>query len=181
MTAGYFALYARTYSFCVAVALKTVRSCRKSAAPMKEAGADTGNAMMNEKHRLIRPVLAGAVLLASLSALRAEDKFPAREMLSSCQPILDSAKTAKSLDELELENTFTSGTCWGAFLSVQQFVITRVKGGKNTMLQTCVPPETTLVQIIQVFDLFVRSNPKRQDEPFTKVAIAALRSAFPCK
>ena len=49
------------------------------------------------------------------------------------------------------------------------------------MLQTCVPPEITLVQIIQVFDLFVRSNPKRQDEPFTKVAIAALRSAFPCK
>ena len=137
---------------------------------------------MNEKRRRISsPLLAGAVLLASLSALRAEDKFPAGEMLASCQPILDSAKTAKNLDELELENTFTSGTCWGAFLSIQQFIVTRVEGGKNTMLQTCVPPETTLVQIIQVFDLFVRSNPKRQDEPFTKVAIAALRSAFPCK
>ena len=148
---------------------------------MKEAGAGMGNSMMNEKRRWISPLLAGAVLLASLSALRAEDKFPAGGMLSSCRPILDSAKTAKNLDELELDNTFTSGTCWGAFLSIQQFVVTRVEGGKNTMLQTCVPPEITLVQIVQVFDLFVRSNPKRQDEPFTKVAIAALRSAFPCK
>ena len=127
---------------------------------------------MNEKRRWIGPLLAGAVLLASLSAVHAEDKYPASELLSSCQPILDSAKTAKNPDELELDNTFTSGTCWGAFLSIQQFIVTRVEGGKNTMLQTCVPPEITLVQIIQVFDLFVRSNPKRQDEPFTKVAIA---------
>ena len=68
--------------------------------------AGTGNSIMNGKRRRIGPLLAGAVLLASLSTLRAEDKFPAGEMLSSCQPILDSAKTAKNLDELDLENTF---------------------------------------------------------------------------
>ena len=120
-------------------------------------------------------------MLASLTTPRAEDKFSASEMLSTCQAILDAAKSTKNPDELELDNTFTSGSCWGAFLSVQQFIVTKVEGGKGTMLQICAPPETTLVQIIQVFDLFVRSNPKRQDEPFTKVAIAALRSAFPCK
>ncbi len=136
---------------------------------------------MNGKRRRIIPLLAGALLLASISAPRAEDQFSAGEMLSSCQAILNSAKTAKNLDELELDNTFTSGTCWGAFLSVQQFIVTKVEGSKNNMLQICAPPETTLVQIVQIFDLFVRSNPKRQGEPFTKVAIAALRSAFPCK
>ncbi len=137
--------------------------------------------MMHEKRRRIRALFAGAVLLASLTAPRAEDKLSAGEMLSNCQAILDSAKATKNQDELELDNTFTSGTCWGAFLSVQQFIVTKVEGGKSTILQTCVPPEATLVQVIQIFDLFVRSNPKRQDEPFTKVAIAALRSAFPCK
>ncbi len=137
--------------------------------------------MTHVKRGRIRILLAGAVLLASMTAPRAQEKFSAGEMLTSCQPILDAAKTAKNLDELELDNTFASGTCWGAFLSVQQFIVTKVEGGKNTILQVCTPPETTLVQIVQIFDLFVRSNPKRQDEPFTKVAIAALRSAFPCK
>ncbi len=136
---------------------------------------------MHKKRGRIRALLAGAILFASMMAPRAEDKFSANEMLSSCQAILDAAKAAKNQDELELDNTFTSGTCWGAFLSVQQFIVTKVEGGKSTILHTCVPPEATLLQIIQIFDLFVRSNPKRQDEPFTKVAIAALRSAFPCK
>jgi hypothetical protein len=137
--------------------------------------------MMHKKRGQIRALFAGAVLLASLAAPRAEDKFSAGEMLSSCQAIEESAKTANNLDELELDNSFTSGTCWGAFLSIQQFIVTKVEGGKTAILQICTPPETTLVQIIQIFDLFVRSNPKRQDEPFTKVAIAALRSAYPCK
>lgn len=137
--------------------------------------------MMDKKRGQIRALFAGAVLLASLTAPRAEDKFSAGEMLSSCQAIEDAAKTAKNLDELELDNSFASGTCWGAFLSIQQFIVTKVEGGKTGILQICTPPETTLVQIIQIFDLFVRSNPKRQDEPFTKVAIAALRSAYPCK
>ena len=136
--------------------------------------------MTHEKRGRIRNLFAVAVLLASFTAPRADDKFSASEMLASCQAILDSAKTAKNPNELELENTFTSGTCWGAFLGIQQFIVMRVEGG-NTILKICAPPETTLVQIIQIFDLFVQSNPERQDEPFTKVAIAALRSAFPCK
>jgi len=136
--------------------------------------------MTHEKRGRIRTLFAVAVLLASFTAPRADDKFSAGEMLASCQAILDSAKTAKNPNELELENTFTSGTCWGAFLGIQQFIVMRVEGG-NMILKICAPPKTTLVQIIQIFDLFVQSNPERQDEPFTKVAIAALRSAFPCK
>ena len=90
--------------------------------------------MMDKKRGQIRALFAGAVLLASLTAPRAEDKFSAGEMLSSCQAIEDSAKTAKNLDELELDNSFTSGTCWGAFLSIQQFIVTKVEGGKTGIL-----------------------------------------------
>ena len=137
--------------------------------------------MMHEKRGRLRGLLTAAILLASLTAPSAEEKFSAREMRSNCETILNAAKAAKNEDELELENTFTAGTCWGAFLSIQQFIVTKVEGERTTILKTCVPAEATLLQIIQVFDLFVRSNPKRQDEPFTKVAIAALRSAYPCK
>ena len=45
--------------------------------------------MMQKKRGQIRALFAGAVLLASLTAPRAEDKFSAGEMLSSCQAIED--------------------------------------------------------------------------------------------
>ncbi len=137
--------------------------------------------MMFGKRGLGRAVLVGAFLVASLSAPRCQEKFTAGEMQTSCKAVLDTAKAAKNADELELDNTFDSGTCWGAFLSIQQFIVTKVEGGKATILDVCTPPDLSLVQIIQIFDFFVRSNPKRKAEPFTKVAIAALRSAFPCK
>src|SRR6478752_1516652 len=102
--------------------------------------------MIDKKRGQIRALFAAAVLLAPLTAPRAEDKFSASELLSSCQAIEESAKTARNLDELELDNSFTSGTCWGAFLSIQQFIVTKVEGGKTGILQICTPPETTLVQ-----------------------------------
>jgi hypothetical protein len=113
--------------------------------------------------------------------LMAEDKYTAQEMLTDCQAIIESAKTSGNPEELELDNTFATGNCWGAFSSIQQIVATRKEGGKSTLLQICVPPDTTLLRIIQIFDLFARSNTERQGEPFTKVALAALRSAYPCK
>ena len=137
--------------------------------------------MTKRLRRRICALAVGAVLLMPHGALSADDKYSAGEMLADCEEIIHSAKSFKNTDELELENTFASGRCWGAFLSIQQIIVTKIEGSKDSLLQICAPADTTSLQIIEVFDLFVRSNTKREDEPFTKVAIAALRSAFPCK
>ncbi len=126
-------------------------------------------------------LIAASVFLFSFGALLAQDRYSAGEMMSDCSAIVQTAQSSGNPDELELDSTFASGTCWGAFLSLQQVAVTKMEGGKNTLLNLCVPRQTTLLQIIQVFYLFAQSNPKRSEEPFTKVAIAALRSAFPCK
>lgn len=125
-------------------------------------------------------LLLGAVFAVLSNPASAEDKFSAGEMAQSCEPVLAASKAAKNPDELELDNTFESGTCWGAFLGIQQFIVMKVEA-ENRLLNICAPSDLTLLQIVKIFDLFVRSNPTRQDEPFAKVAIAALRSAFPCK
>jgi hypothetical protein len=124
---------------------------------------------------------AGVVLLMSHGSVRAEDKYTAGDLFTDCQAIVQSSKGAGNAEELELDNTFATGACWGAFLSLQQIVVTKKEGGRNALLNLCVPQSATTLHMIQVFTLFLQSNPKRQDEPFTKVAIAALRSAYPCK
>jgi hypothetical protein len=137
---------------------------------------------MTQKQRRRRGALiAGLAFLFSSSIVHADDRYTAGDMLTDCQAIVQASKTAGNQDELELDNTFATGTCWGAFLSLQQFAVTKFEGGKSTLLHTCVPQNATLLQLIQVFYLFAKSNPERQQEPFTKVAVAALRSAFPCK
>jgi hypothetical protein len=137
--------------------------------------------MTQTKLPLSGALIAASIFLFSAGSPHAEDRYSAGEMLSDCQAIVQSSKSSGNADELELDDTFATGTCWGAFLSLQQVAVTRMEGGKNTLLNLCVPRDATLLQIIQVFHLFVQSNPARQKEPFTKVAIAALRSAFPCK
>jgi hypothetical protein len=137
--------------------------------------------MTKKQRRSGGALIAGLAFLLSGSVVHADDRYTAGDMLTDCQAIIEASKASGNPDELELDNTFATGTCWGAFLSLQQFAATRFEGGKNTLLRTCVPPDTTALRIIQVFYLFAQSNPGRQQEPFTKVAIAALRSAFPCK
>jgi hypothetical protein len=137
---------------------------------------------MTQKQRLrLGAFIAGLACLFFVSAVQADERYTAGDMLGDCQAIVQASKASGNQDELELDNTFSTGTCWGAFLSLQQFAVTKFEGGKNTLLRTCVPQNTTLVQIIQIFYIFAESNAERQQEPFTKVAIAALRSAFPCK
>jgi hypothetical protein len=137
--------------------------------------------MTQKNRRRLGALVAGLAFLFWGSAAYADDRYTAGDMLSDCQAIVQASKGSSNANELELDNSFTSGTCWGAFLSLQQFAATKFEGGRNTLLRTCVPQNATLVQIIQVFYLFAQSNPERQQEPFTKVAIAAMRSAFPCK
>jgi hypothetical protein len=136
------------------------------------------------RNRLLRTgaiLFAGALLqLASLQAAAAE-QYSAEEMLSECQSLLSSAKKTADPDAIELDNTFSTGSCWGAFLTIQQLVTIKMAGAKSTMFRVCVPEDTTLVQIIQIFDVYARRHPERQSEPFTIVAIAALHDAFRCR
>ncbi len=147
---------------------------------LKRSGETMDIHMTHNKRRRIGAAFTGALFLVSYGAF-AEDRYSAGEMLSDCQEVVDSVKVSKNSDELDLENTFASGRCWGAFLSLQQLVVTKIEGKNTSLLNICAPPETTSLQIIQDFVSFVQQNRRRQDEPFTKVALAALRSAFPCK
>jgi hypothetical protein len=128
------------------------------------------------------PVFVIAFLyLTAASAGLAQEKYTSKEMLADCQQIIRSTTKNGDSDNVELENDFPSGTCWGAFLSLQQLMVMKIEGSKSSLLQICAPPAATLVQLIRLFDVYARVNADIQNEPFTIAAISALRAAYPCK
>ena len=48
------------------------------------------------------------------------------------------------------------------------------------MFGICVPEDITLVQLIQLFDGYGKAHPGRESEPYTVVALSALRETFRC-
>jgi len=126
-------------------------------------------------------VLVIALLQPLLLREAAAQAYSAEEMLSQCQELLATAKGAADPDSIELDNTFATGTCWGAFLSIQQLATVKIAGTNNPLFRVCVPENTTLVRFIQLFDIYARRHPEREAEPFTIVALASLHEAFRCR
>jgi Rap1a immunity proteins len=149
--------------------------------PSSAAFKNSGNRnMLNWWQRIAAFFLACAVLQLVVATGAAAGPYSAADMLSECHALLATAKATADPDSVELENTFSTGACWGAFLSIQQFAVLRTAGAKEPMLHTCVPENTTLVQLIQVFDAYAREHPELDSEPFTVVALSALHEAFHC-
>jgi hypothetical protein len=136
--------------------------------------------MLNWWQRIAALFLAFAALQLSLACGASAEPYTAEEMASECQALLASAKATADPDAVELENTFSTGACWGAFLSIQQFVTLKVDGARSPMSRACVPEDITLVQFIQLFGSYTKAHPERDGEPFTVVALAAIREAFRC-
>jgi hypothetical protein len=125
-------------------------------------------------------IVAAAIQLLPVQEAAAEP-YSAADMLSECQALLSSAKATADPDAIELDNSFSTGSCWGAFLSIQQLVTVKQAGSRTPMFRVCLPEDTKLVQLIEIFGSFARRHPERQGEPFTIVAIAGLHEAFRCR
>jgi hypothetical protein len=136
--------------------------------------------MLNRWLRIGAFFLAGAAPQLQSMPLAAAAPYSAGEMLSECQGLLSTAQKTADPEAIELDNTFSTGNCWGAFLSIQQLLTIKLAGARNPMFNACLPEDTTLVQIIQTFDAHARKHPERLSEPFTIVAAGALQDSFHC-
>ena len=120
----------------------------------------------------IRPFLIFALILFS-SVASAQS---AGEMLSACRPV---AQAELSDNYVRFERTFASGMCWGAFLAIQSAIVWANADGSR-LFAVCAPTESKTTQLVAVFIEYAQRNPQRHHEPFFEVAIASLRTSFPC-
>ena len=97
--------------------------------------------MLNWWRRIAALFLACAALQLLLAGVAAAGPYTAKEMLSECQALLATAKETSDPDAIELGNTFSTGACWGAFLSIQQFATLKTEGAAGPLLNACVPED----------------------------------------
>jgi hypothetical protein len=99
------------------------------------------------------------------------------EMLSACRPITES-KVADG--KVNLPQTFDAGVCWGAFAAIQDETTWADESGERHF-EICTTEESTRTQLIAIFVEYAKRNPSKYSEEFHRVALAALREAFPCR
>jgi hypothetical protein len=92
-------------------------------------------------------------------------------MVSACHDI---SIAHVSGDQAAFSRTFDSGKCWGAFSVIQQQF-------SSPGFSICAPGESTRTQYVVIFVDYAKRHPERYSEDFLRVAVDALREAFPCK
>jgi hypothetical protein len=121
-------------------------------------------------------VCVAAVLIPSRPAAA----VTAAEMLSHCVGVVNARHLPGSEGKVQFQTDFPAGICWGAFGAIQDLMVITWAGEASPVLDICAPPESTLVQLVRIFDSYTRAHPEKQHRDFGEVALASLLAAFRC-
>jgi Rap1a immunity proteins len=119
--------------------------------------------------------LAVSLMLVPEALARAEG---ADKMLRACE-ILSRGMHVEG-DTVYLPPGADVNQCWGFMSAVQEYSMLADHDGK-TFLRACPPPDTTTVQIIQVFIKYANAHPEKLKLKAAAVAFNAMADAFPCR
>lgn len=131
--------------------------------------------------KMIVCVAAAAFAMTTLDAPRAaEDVHSARSMLPFC-------KLSERQSMASSRNAMMYGQCFGMVSGV--VMMTEVlrqaratgKAELDPMLCVDIPPNTTILQLIDAVVKYGESHPDQTGERFEAVAFGAFRSAWPCR
>lgn len=124
--------------------------------------------------------LAAGLFLAAGVPVQAQQQAPqdtAGQMVEACKAIPTPQAAA---DGVKLIADYGSGYCWGAFTSLQSGATALDERG-HSLLGSCVPADTTRVQLIDTFVRYTTAHLDVLQQDYFPVALAALREAYPCK
>ena len=129
---------------------------------------------------LLLCVAAAALVITPLCARAEEDLHSARAMLPFCKL---SAKQSMA----NSRNAMMYGQCYGMVSGVVMMVEVlrqaRAAGKAQVDPVLCVeiPPDTTILQLVDAVVKYGESHPDQTGERFEAVAFGAFRSAWPCR
>ncbi|MBN9061460.1 MAG: hypothetical protein J0H41_03340 [Rhizobiales bacterium] len=124
---------------------------------------------------LARRLLAAAGALVWLAS--PSHGQTALEMSVGCRLIAYAPQNASGVVNAPL--TFETGRCWGGFLALQQASLYRDERNRPSM-NLCLPPESTLTQLVRIFVRYTDSHPEEIGENWFRIAHKSMASAFPC-
>ena len=100
------------------------------------------------------------------------------ELLRQCDALERGALV--SGDTVRLPKSQDAATCWIYMGAVQDLTATVEEEGGPSLIGSCVPPETTRMELVRAFTTYARAHRADLDLRATALIIPALSQAFPC-
>ena len=101
------------------------------------------------------------------------------ELLRQCEALERGAVV--SGETVRLPKGQDAAACWFYMGAVQDFAATVEDEGGPSVIGSCVPPETTRIDLVRAFTKYARAHRADLDLRATALVIPALSAAFPCR
>jgi Rap1a immunity proteins len=107
-------------------------------------------------------MLAACITMLSVTGHAQSSADSANEVMKGCRAFID----------LRLSEIFYQGICSGAVMALLQF---------DSSFGICFPGDSTVNQAVRVVVAYIDAKPARLHENFNRLALEALKDAWPCK
>jgi Rap1a immunity proteins len=116
--------------------------------------------------------IAMGLALATSAPAQQNDKFTAKYLLPYCRDAMNNKAPTLSSDAV------MQGMCVG-MVDALDFLMSDLPA-EDKEYRSCPPSDATLKQTVQVVIAYIDARPERMNESFKKLAIEAIRDAWPC-
>ena len=117
--------------------------------------------------------------LATLIVSSPAQAITGQDLLRQCDALERGAVVSGEV--VRLPKGQDAAACWVYMGAVQDFAATVEEEGGPSLIGSCVPAETTRIELVRAFTKYARAHRADLDLRATALVIPALSEAFPCR
>ena len=117
--------------------------------------------------------------VSALAVTSSAQAVTGEELLRQCEALERGAVV--SGETVRLPKGQDAAACWFYMGAVQDVAATVEDEGGPSVIGSCVPPETTRIDLVRAFTKYARAHRADLDLRATALVIPALSAAFPCR
>ena len=127
---------------------------------------------------LVKVLIWAAGGVAAAASVSPAQAVTGQELLRQCEALERGATV--SGETVRLPKSQDAAVCWFYMGAVQDIAATVEEEGGPSLIGSCVPPETTRLELVRAFTKYARAHREDLDLRGTALVIPALSEAFPC-
>ena len=127
----------------------------------------------------VRTLIWAVGTVSALAVTSSAQAVTGEELLRQCEALERGAVV--SGETVRLPKSQDAAACWFYMGAVQDFAATVEDEGGPSVIGSCVPPETTRIDLVRAFTKYARAHRADLDLRATALVIPALSAAFPCR
>src|SRR3954451_24138104 len=126
----------------------------------------------------VKAIALAVAAVATAASVSPAQAVTGQELLRQCEALERGALV--SGDTVQLPKSPDAAACWFYMGAVQDLAATVEEESGPSLIGTCVPPETTRMELVRGFTRYARTRRADLDLRATALIIPALNNAFPC-